>query len=116
MVVGLIKSQTEQWKLVLEAMDQNGDNKIDYAEFITAAINRDKIVSKQNLQATFKMFDTNGDGSISIDELKAVFQGSILGNEGATQEVWTKIMSEIDKDKNGVISYEEFFYQMMMVI
>lgn len=84
MGVGLIKQQTEQWKSILEAMDQNGDNKINFAEFITAAINREKIVSKHNLQATFKMFDSNGDGSISIDELKAVFQGSILGNEGAS--------------------------------
>ena len=30
--------------------------------------------------------------------------------------IWTKIMDEVDTDKDGTISYEEFYDQMMKVL
>jgi calcium-dependent protein kinase len=54
-------------------MDSNHDGKVDFQEFIAAAIHRDIAFQKQHIFTTFKLFDINGDGRISIDELKAVF-------------------------------------------
>ena len=47
----------EDWEKMVNAMDTDGDGKIDYTEFITAAYNRELLLSQQNLQIAFKMFD-----------------------------------------------------------
>ena len=70
----------EDWSKMVNAMDTDGDGKIDYTEFITAAYNRELLLSQQNLQIAFKMFDQDGNGQLSMDELKAVFaSGSASG-------------------------------------
>ncbi|XVE72201.1 hypothetical protein DITRI_Ditri11bG0020100 [Diplodiscus trichospermus] len=52
----------------------------------------------------FKRFDANGDGKISATEL-----GDALKTLGSvTAEEVTRMMSEIDTDGDGFISYEEF--------
>ncbi|XVF31688.1 hypothetical protein REPUB_Repub17cG0013400 [Reevesia pubescens] len=52
----------------------------------------------------FKRFDANGDGKISATEL-----GDALKTLGSvTVEEVTRMMSEIDTDGDGFISYQEF--------
>ena len=41
----------------MKSVDLDGNGYIDYNEFLTAAVNREKILSKQNLEMTFKSFD-----------------------------------------------------------
>ena len=41
----------------MESMDLDGNGTVDYNEFITATINKTKILSKKNLEAAFKAFD-----------------------------------------------------------
>jgi Ca2+-binding EF-hand superfamily protein len=45
--------------------------------FRTATLNRAKLLCKQNIDKIFEVFDTNGDGFISLEELKGAFQGQI---------------------------------------
>ena len=47
----------DDWDKMVNAMDTDGDGKIDYTEFITAAYNREMLLSKENLDIAFKMFD-----------------------------------------------------------
>ena len=54
---------------MMQAADVNGDGLIDYGEFVTAAADINKIISEPNIQAVFKIFDTDGDGSITASEL-----------------------------------------------
>ena len=54
---------------MMRAADVNGDGYIDYAEFVSAAIDTTKLLTEPNLETAFKIFDTNGDGSISRAEL-----------------------------------------------
>jgi calcium-dependent protein kinase len=58
------------WDEVLLSMDTDGDGRIDFTEFITAAYDKKKLLCKDNLKIAFKMFDIDGNGSITKDELK----------------------------------------------
>lgn len=60
---------------MLRGADLDGDGKIDYTEFIAAAFQKDLLLSGENLQRAFRMFDADGDGTISKEELKQVFGG-----------------------------------------
>jgi calcium-dependent protein kinase len=55
----------EEWE---EIIDQVGFDKdgIDYQEFLTAAVDKRKIVNKENIKMAFDMFDIDGDGEIDI--------------------------------------------------
>jgi Ca2+-binding EF-hand superfamily protein len=53
--------------------DLDNDGKIDYLEFMQAAINHQALLNKENISAMFKLFDTNDDGLISMQELQEVF-------------------------------------------
>ena len=104
----------EDWDKIIGAMDTDGDGKIDYTEFITAAFNRELLLSQQNLNAAFKIFDADGNGVIDLSELKAVFA---RGNaSGKTEDVWKEIMESADANKDGVIDFAEFEKSMLDVL
>jgi len=89
------------WDQVLVSMDTNGDGRIDFTEFISAAYDRSKLLCRENLNIAFKMFDLDGNGSITKDELRQVFGG---GGESDLlhrfEKVWMKILEEVDTDGN----------------
>ena len=45
-VLGKLKAGTSDWSELIEQLDTNGDGKIDYGEFITAAVNRQKLLNE----------------------------------------------------------------------
>lgn len=101
--LGEPKAQVTDWNELVDQLDLNDDGKIDYSEFITAAVNRAKLLSKRNLDMAFEMFDKNKDGKISIAELKAVFANGhalspVHDESDVDEEMWTKIISEVDKN------------------
>ncbi|KAL4341861.1 hypothetical protein GQ457_08G014890 [Hibiscus cannabinus] len=59
---------------------------------------------KANIDRIFKRFDTNEDGKISASELGVALQ--TLGC--VTEEEVKSMMSEIDTDGDGYISYAEY--------
>ena len=74
-------------------------------------MNKEKLLSKENIKIAFDLFDQDGSGYISSEELKAV-----LGkgrNDGLSDDVWTSIMKEIDQNSDGQISFDEFFNVML---
>ena len=44
-ILGTLKAQASDWEELVEQLDINGDGKIDYQEFITAAVNRSKLIN-----------------------------------------------------------------------
>lgn len=60
---------------------------------------------ESELREAFRVFDKNGDGSISPDELAAVFLS--LGEQLTRDEVAAMVAS-VDVDRDGRISYDEF--------
>lgn len=102
-----------EMRLMLKNADVNGDDRLDYTEFVTAAFDKQKLLNKENLDRVFKMIDANNDGKISREELQSVFGTAQLEDGEAT---WLEIMEQVDTDKDGFISYEEFNEHMFDVI
>ena len=90
----------------MKKWDADGSGFIDYSEFVTASANKSKTMSKENLEAAFRMFDKDGSGSISSDELRLV-----LGEQPG--ETWNKLMKEVDSDGSGEIDMKEFIQAML---
>ncbi|GAX77412.1 hypothetical protein CEUSTIGMA_g4858.t1 [Chlamydomonas eustigma] len=93
-------------RLVNDA-DIDGDGTIDYEEFLAATINQSKLEREDHLKAAFIHFDLDGDGQITHQELM-----TSLANMGITDEGINAIISEVDKDGNGSIDYNEFCMMM----
>ncbi|XP_046582415.1 uncharacterized protein LOC124289793 [Haliotis rubra] len=86
--------------------DTDGSGQLGFEEF--ALMMHEKSKEKENpnaLKDAFKVFDKNGDGTISAGELYDIM--TQLGEALSRAEV-DEMIREADKDKNGVIDYEEF--------
>ena len=69
---------------------------------------RDDNAEEEMLEA-FRVFDTDGNGSITADELRQIFNN--LG-EKLTDEEISDMIYEADTDGDGEINYQEFVNMM----
>jgi calcium-dependent protein kinase len=99
----------EELDKIFNAIDADGSGSIDYSEFLMATMNEQQLMSKEKLKQAFKMFDKDGSGSISKDEIREA-----LGN--IDDDLADKMISEVDQDNDGEISFEEFEKMMNMVV
>lgn len=76
-----------------------------------ASIDRQSLLTNEKLEAAFRDFDINGDGSISLPEIKRTLTGDADDNE-ISDEIWKKILNEVDEDGNGEIDQDEFKFMM----
>ncbi|XP_073029065.1 probable calcium-binding protein CML25 [Primulina eburnea] len=102
----------EELDTMIREVDSDGDGFINLQEFIelnTKDIDHDEIL--ENLRDAFQVFDIDKNGSISAEELQDVLMS--LGEECTLAEC-RKMISGVDSDGNGEISFEEFKVMMTM--
>jgi len=90
-------------------LDNNGS--IDYTEFVTATMEESKLVTEKRLRIAFNMFDRNGDGSLSSDEIKDI----LCSNGEINPEDIDKIVKDADENGDGEIDFEEFCHMMRVL-
>ncbi|KAJ1645557.1 hypothetical protein LPJ64_002847 [Coemansia asiatica] len=96
---------------LIKAVDKDGDGEIDFVEFTTLMAQYYNTSSEEEeLREAFKVFDKNGDGFISADELRQVMTS--LGERLTDAEV-DEMIKEADADGDGKINYEEFVKMMV---
>eukprot|EP01083_Nonionella_stella_P083071 229518_1 len=90
----------DEAKTMLAAADENNDGHVDFQEF--KAVWHRKLLSQhdQYIHRVFAVFDDNGDGYIDAKELQGV-----LGDDF---EQIQSMISEVDENDDGKLSFEEF--------
>ncbi|KAG6769596.1 hypothetical protein POTOM_025246 [Populus tomentosa] len=90
-------------------VDANGKGKLDYGEFVAVSLPLQRMDNDEHLRKAFSYFDKDGNGYIEPDELR-----DALMEDGADDctDVANDIFQEVDTDKDGRISYDEFFAMM----
>ncbi|KAL7595342.1 hypothetical protein Lser_V15G28415 [Lactuca serriola] len=93
---------------LMESADVDRDGTLNFGEFIAANVHLKKMANDEHLHKAFNFFDKNNDGYIEVDELRHA-----LSDEGdVNNDVINAIMHDVDTDKDGCISYEEFVAMM----
>jgi len=91
----------------MRMVDINHDDKISMSEFITACLDRGKVLHKSLLKRVFNMFDIDNSGAIDISELKKIY-GNLEHDTYEDDEFWEQLFLEVDNNGNGEISFKEF--------
>ena len=92
---------------IFRKADTDNSGFIDYDEFVTATMSKNRLFSVENLRAAFKLFDKDNSGTITADEIKEV-----IGSQLAEEQVWADLLRQADSDGNGEIDIEEFINLM----
>lgn len=96
-------------QILMEAADVDGDGTLDYGEFVAVSIHIRKIGNDEHLHKAFAYFDKDKSGYIEIEELRDSLSDDLGPNN---EEVINAIIRDVDSDKDGKISYEEFAAMM----
>lgn len=92
----------EAIKPIFAALDTSCDETIHYSEFLAAMVSTRIALHDDLLMTTFRRFDVDSSGFITIDNLREV-----LGKTHSGQEL-EDLLKEADMSEDGQISYDEF--------
>ncbi|KAJ6688059.1 SERINE/THREONINE-PROTEIN KINASE [Salix koriyanagi] len=96
-------------KMLMEVADVDGNGVLDYGEFVAVTIHLQKMENDEHFRRAFMFFDKDGSGYIEFEELRE----ALADEYGETDDdVLNDIMREVDTDKDGCISYDEFAAMM----
>ncbi|KAG2683453.1 hypothetical protein I3760_10G031600 [Carya illinoinensis] len=97
-------------QILMEAGDVDKDGYLDYGEFVAISVHLRKMGNDdEHLHKAFELFDRNQSGYIEIEELRDSLSDEVEPN---SEEVINGIMRDVDTDKDGRISYQEFAAMM----
>jgi calcium-dependent protein kinase len=104
LLCGLEASNSELIAEIMRQVDTDKNGYIDLEEFLVAAFNQQTLLSRENMKKAFDMFDLDGNGSVSYNELQTVLG---LGN-AASQKIWTEVNENRVKSSENEITFVEF--------
>lgn len=97
--------------ILMEAGDIDKDGYLDYGEFVAISVHLRRMGNDdEHLLKAFKFFDKNKTGYIEMEELRDALADEL--EPTCEEEVINAIMHDVDTDKDGQISYEEFATMM----
>ncbi|GMI90090.1 calcium-dependent protein kinase 24 [Hibiscus trionum] len=98
-------------QMLMEAADMDGNGTLSQDEFVIMAVHLKRMDgSDELLSQAFGVFDKNQSGYIELEELQEALSHD---HDNLHQQLIKDIMADVDKNKDGRISYDEF--KAMMV-
>eukprot|EP00605_Chrysophyceae_sp_TOSAG23-4_P002652 GSChrysophyteH1.ASY1.ANO1.2928.1 assembled CDS len=67
-------------QIIFDSMDINNDDQVTFTEFLAATLNPE-MLDIEALSEAFELLDGNGDGFISMDELKRIYDFKFMKNK-----------------------------------
>ena len=96
-----LKEAENEVNRLMNIIDVDQSGFIEYEEFLRAGLNKEKILTKENLETAFNLYDINHRRKINVEEI-----GKILGNN--KKHICQEILNEADVDKDGEINFGDF--------
>jgi serine/threonine-protein phosphatase 2B regulatory subunit len=96
---------------VISVFDRNQDGKISFYEFVMGLSTlSDNDKKEEKIKFAFQIYDANGDGFISNGDLFKTLKLFVGENfdDVQIQQVVDRTMLLVDRDYDGLISYDEF--------
>lgn len=100
---------------LFNAFDADRSGCVDFSEFLIAISLAKDADPKQKLRFAFKMYDTDNDDRLSLEEIEKIIEGvynfnSQKNRDGANKprEVAKYMLKRFDKDHNGHLTEDEF--------
>lgn len=84
---------------IFENCDIDRSGFIDYSEFLVATMSWNQLFSEEKANMLFRYFEKCG--NLSLDDFRACFNN-------VTQDEWNEFLGEVDGNKDGNVSIEEF--------
>ncbi|CAB9517753.1 MAP kinase-activated protein kinase 2 (Fragment) [Seminavis robusta] len=98
---------------MFKRIDYDNTGYIEYSEFLVATMNEKDLLNNDKLKHAFNMFDADGSGVISRDELVEVMSYFQSVDKTMNGEAINRIIRQVDESGDGQIDFEEF--KAMMV-
>ena len=108
----LLGVKEDEVERIIKQADADGNGELEYSEWVIATINKRELLSDDKLLMAFQLFDQDGGGSISAEEIK-----EMLGfGKNSNDKIWDDVVNEVDDDGDGEIVFEEFKEMMQRMI
>jgi len=113
-------------EIVIESLDKDRSGLVEYSEFLAGCVSLASNAVKQQLQTAFAIFDLDGSGSITLDELKHVLTDGPNSEVSPTRppsaapgqkpivqvlpdgKTVEEVMQDLDTNKTGRVEFAEF--------
>ena len=97
---------------IMREVDTDDNGYVEYSEFVMATMRRERLLSREHLDAAFHLFDVDGSGAISAKELRQILGADVI----STDNVWRDLVQQVDVNGDGEIDLKEFKEMMLRLI
>jgi len=84
---------------LMGTLDVNGEDSINFTEFVVALLNQEKVLNEERIQQVFSMFDEDNDGYIAWSEFRKIM-GPVKNSEFVAQTM----IKEFDHNGDGKVN------------
>lgn len=98
---------------LLKRFDSDRNKRIDYSEFLNLTVEHKLLLSRENLEITFKKLDIDNSGYLTTDELRKTFE---IGGSQKSETFWKDFVKSMDENGDDKVTLDEFIKTMEKLI
>ena len=77
---------SDNFEQIFDEIDADKSGEVEYSEFLVASLTEKNLRSNNKVEQAFRLFDKDGGGSISVEEIEEVLEGTGI-DDAILQEV-----------------------------